>query len=217
MQTPNPKATRSGTSEEMTGGRFGAALHPAARCGTPRRECRRRELRRPRSGAHSRGRKIMAASIQALARLAVRVVGSKAARSLHSCGMMIVPVIGFATLISILLTGLVVVLLGWRRPRAGEEEGVALSLVFFFLVLLLASFAATPWLPMWGAVSWGVPWLGLLVVTVFAAVILVAMTSSTRSGGGAQTSPDAQAAASFGVGFWIALVLLLSIGIAGVL
>ena len=124
----------------------------------------------------------------------------------------------FALCIALLLTLLFVPTTGWRRGRYREGDAAA-AILFFFLILFLASWAGGIWLAPIGPLAWGVPWLGFLLVALVVALILAAVpTQRGRGRALAATSPPTaeQAgeaiAAGLGIFFW-ALLLTLAIAI----
>lgn len=131
---------------------------------------------------------------------------------------------------------LVVGFAGWRRPNAAEQESLWLSAIYFFLILFFGIWAVSAWLEPWGPTAGDVPWLALLFVALFIALILVAATPPPRrqrlrrlEGGGLvpaedvpmEDRPDESVAAlllgGFGLVFWLAIFLLLVAAVVGAL
>jgi len=73
----------------------------------------------------------------------------------------------FAILIAILLTA--VFAAGFRRQNWGA------ALVFFFLILFLATWAGGMWVVPFGPIAWGVPWVTYLFVGIVIALLLTAL------------------------------------------
>lgn len=140
---------------------------------------------------------------------------------------MFVPDLLTAFLIAFVIALIVVGLFGWRRPGAGEGEGIAAAIVFFFFILFLATWAGGAWVRPVGTPMWGVSWLGFLFIAIIVALLLMAAAEPNY---GAQTRgrnlppPDrrvepgepvttneeaAAAAAGISIFFWILLIFLI--------
>lgn len=117
-------------------------------------------------------------------------------------------VIIFAVILSVLLT----LGLGWRHPGRGDAVGT--SILFLFLILLFAMWAGGVWLPDWGPAAYGTPWLGLLLIGIFIALLILAVAAPVKrrratSEAQAVAEEEAVAATAFGAFFWILILGLL--------
>jgi hypothetical protein len=124
----------------------------------------------------------------------------------------------FAFLVALLLSLLFVPLRGPRGARDGRSAVSAI--VFFFLILFLASWAGGLWLTPVGPPLWGAYWVPILLFGVFVALLLSAASEPPRRYNRRRTpeAPEAEAAvaaATFGLMFWILMVALLAAVIAG--
>jgi len=102
--------------------------------------------------------------------------------------------------------------LGWRHPASSEATGT--SVLFLFLILMFAMWAAGAWLPPWGPVVFGASWLTLLVVGLFVGLLLLAAATPARPPrtsrqATAEASEAAAVGAVFGLFFWLLLIGLL--------
>ena len=104
--------------------------------------------------------------------------------------------------------------------RSGPWDGF----VWFFVLLILGTWAVGAWIEPVGPVWWGVAWLPFLVAAVFIALLIAAVTPDVytrrhrelRRPSGDETpadsaTPDAQtvAATAVGIFFWGVLLVLL--------
>jgi len=101
---------------------------------------------------------------------------------------------------------------GWRHPAGGD--GVAASIVFLFVILMMAMWAFGAWLPPWGPVWYGAPWLTFLLIGLFVSLLILAVATPTRrprtpTEAAAEAREEAVAATAFGAFFWILLLGLL--------
>ncbi|HVS11531.1 MAG TPA: hypothetical protein VMS76_16805 [Planctomycetota bacterium] len=121
----------------------------------------------------------------------------------------------FALCIALILTLLFVPTAGWRRGRYREGDAAA-AILFFFLILFLASWTGGIWLAPFGPLAWGVPWLSFLLVALVVALILAAVPpyrGGRRRAVPATSPPAAEEAgeaiaAGLGIFFWALLVTL---------
>lgn len=88
----------------------------------------------------------------------------------------------FIVLLIVLLVGGLFASLGARGPWAG--------LVWFFLILFVATLALGTWVRPIGPVVWNVPWLTFLIVAIFIALLIAAATPGRRNGGGYRPTHD---------------------------
>jgi hypothetical protein len=136
------------------------------------------------------------------------------------------PVIA-AVVIALLFTLVLVSLLGWRRPGAMQTESIVTSGVFFFMILVLATWAAGSWMAPRGPMAFGVPWLAWMGVAFVVTLIVGAVTQPwdrqrsrralpTPSAGSASGAVENEmVGVGFGLAFWALVVLLLLVALAG--
>lgn len=129
-----------------------------------------------------------------------------------------------AVVIAVLFTLVLVSLLGWRRPGAVRTESVVTSAVFFFMILFLATWAAGAWITPRDAMALGVPWISWVAVALVVTLLVAAITQPwerRRSRNAEPTTaegpghPGEIVAAGFGLAFWVLLVVLLLVAVAG--
>jgi len=131
-----------------------------------------------------------------------------------------------AVVIAILFTLVLVSLLGWRRPGAAQTESVVTSAVFFFMILFLSTWAAGAWISPRGPLAFGVPWLAWLAVALVVTLTLAAITQPWDRRRSRNAEPTTAAtttpghageivAAGFGLAFWLLMVVLLLVAVAG--
>lgn len=102
--------------------------------------------------------------------------------------------------------------LGWRHPS--QENAVGASLLFLFIVLLVAMWAGAAWFPRWGPVWYGTTWLTPVLIGLFVALLILAVSAPPRR---PRSAREARAQAeqataigtAFGLFFWILLAGLL--------
>lgn len=117
----------------------------------------------------------------------------------------------FAFGVALFLSLLFIPLTGQYRSRDG---GTAVGgIVFFFLILFLASWAGGLWVTPFGPPLWGAYWVPILLVGFFVALLLAAATEPTRRYDmrRAKEPPESEAAAAvtaFGVMFWVLMLAL---------
>lgn len=117
----------------------------------------------------------------------------------------------FAELLVILL---VTLLFAWLFTAPLGRPGPWGGFLWFFLVLLLATWAVAAWVPPVGPVAWGVSWAPILVAALLFALLLAAVPARPPRTAG-EAVAEAEATAALGVFFWfllagLALVILLS-------
>jgi predicted signal transduction protein with EAL and GGDEF domain len=134
-----------------------------------------------------------------------------------------------AVVIAVIFTLVLVSLLGWRRPGATQTESIVTSGVFFFMILVLATWAAGSWMAPRGPMALGVPWLVWMGVPLVITLIVAVVTQpwdrhrsrSARPTTPAGTAPaelaraNENAAVGFGLAFWALVVVLLLVALAG--
>lgn len=119
----------------------------------------------------------------------------------------------FAAAITLALVGP----FGFRRPRAKKGEGILLTMLLIFGILLVATWAGGMWITPIGPYAFGVPWLTYLLVALVAALIVAAALPNTpreRTGMSAidpAVEPGrAAATAVFGITIWALMLLLIA-------
>jgi hypothetical protein len=129
-----------------------------------------------------------------------------------------------AVVIAVLFTLVLVSLLGWRRPGAVRTESVVTSAVFFFMILFLATWAAGAWITPRDPLALGVPWLSWLAVALVVTLLVAAITQPGDRRRSRNAEPSTAegpghageiVAAGFGLGFWVLMVVLLLVAVAG--
>lgn len=126
----------------------------------------------------------------------------------------------FAFLVAMILS---LLFIPWTSAeREAEGTSAVSALLFFFLILLFATWAGGVWVEPFGPPIMGVAWLPFLFVGLLVALLIAAATEPSRRRymgnqrrvpprGGATTNEETAefAAAAFGVLFWILLVVLI--------
>jgi hypothetical protein len=79
----------------------------------------------------------------------------------------------FAFIFALIFSGILAYALGWRHPA--KSDAVGDSLLFLFLILLLAMWAGGAWVPAWGPVVYGTPWLSILVIGLLVSLLILAI------------------------------------------
>jgi hypothetical protein len=123
---------------------------------------------------------------------------------------------------------LLALFVSWLIPKTGRRgPGPASGLFFFFLLFLLAGWAASLWIVPVGPAVYEVYWAGPLVVTVLLALVLLAAIPTSRPRREAeeklrqdQESPtETRARHALEIGFtlffWIAVLGLILVIVAG--
>lgn len=123
----------------------------------------------------------------------------------------------FVVAFALLLSGLLTWGLGWRHPA--QPDAFAGSLVFLFVILLLAMWTGGAWLKPWGPVAFGTPWLSLLLVGAVVSLLVLAVANPPRSARRPREGPPGPregmaVAAAFGFSFWLLILGLLAASIA---
>jgi hypothetical protein len=117
--------------------------------------------------------------------------------------------------------------IAWTWSVAFDTHGPWNSFFWFFLVIFLFSWGGGSWITPFGPLGWGVAWMPFLVMGVFMALLLTAVTprskrSRTRSGDGlavpakpkrrpSPATPELDAAVD--VFFWLFIVVLVSLAL----
>lgn len=118
--------------------------------------------------------------------------------------------------IALVLTAILAGVLGRRRPRAA---GGWRALLFFFILIWLATWAVAAWDPQIGPVAWGVSWVLLLIAGIVFGLLIAVATPSLRGRPISATEEPAQREPTyesvFGWFFWLLLFALLLVLAAG--
>lgn len=124
----------------------------------------------------------------------------------------------FALVIALFLSLILVAAIGWRHPARG---GSGPAVFFLFLIIFLVAWAGGAWMEPFGPVLWGGYWLPFLLIGLFVALILAAVTPGEprrrRAASGlpsemeraARQEETAAGAVLFGVFFWVLLIVAL--------
>ena len=102
----------------------------------------------------------------------------------------------------------------------GEEIGMGLTMLFFFLVLFPMLLAGNRWVVPYGPVFMGVTWIPILLLGLFLALMLAAVTPRRPRGKSTATSDDEIAKRSsplFGISFFLLMILAVALFFAGVM
>jgi NADH:ubiquinone oxidoreductase subunit 6 (subunit J) len=115
-------------------------------------------------------------------------------------------------LFAIILTSVVTWGFGWRHPAGSETVGA--SVLFLFVILMLAMWAGGAWLPPWGPVWNGTSWLNLLMIGLLVSLLILAVTAPKRrprspQEAAEQAEESAVVGTVFGIFFWILFMGLL--------
>ncbi|MEW5745957.1 MAG: hypothetical protein AB1805_11045 [Nitrospirota bacterium] len=94
-----------------------------------------------------------------------------------------------------------------------RRVGPWFSVIVFFFVIFFAAWAGGIWLPPAGPSLWGIYWVPFLVVALIFAFLLAATAPALPKREGREsptpdTEKEKQAAAVFGIFFWILMVAL---------
>lgn len=119
----------------------------------------------------------------------------------------------YALFFALLLSALFIVLFRTKGPWS--------SVVIFFLVIFLATWAGGAWLAPFGPAPWGIPFLPFLLVGLVLALLLAAATPSAEEESTVELEDPkemreerATAARTLGLFFWVLIGTLLVIIIA---
>ena len=123
-----------------------------------------------------------------------------------------------ALALAVAFTSLLIWGLGWRHPA--QTDAVTASALFLFIIMFLAVWAAGMWLPPWGPLIRGVPWLGFFIVGLLLSLLILALASpSPRPPAPAEQPVEEEvekerlALHVFGIFFWILIVALVAVGL----
>jgi hypothetical protein len=124
---------------------------------------------------------------------------------------LIIPDLIAAFLVTLLLTGLLVGLLGWRHPKNRAAFPAAL---FLFLVMMPLIWAAAVWSSPYGPPLLGVYWLPFLIPGLLLVLLILAITSRGSSNG-PEDATGKSVSIVFGGFFWALLIALVAAVILG--
>lgn len=118
----------------------------------------------------------------------------------------------FVLVLALILSSVLAWGFGWRHPARADAVGA--SMLFLFFILMLAMWAGWAWLPAWGPLLYGTPWLTLLLVGVLLSLLVLALVVPSRPTrpprGTTEPAEDVAAVGTiFGIFFWILMVGLL--------
>jgi hypothetical protein len=108
---------------------------------------------------------------------------------------MIVVEILLALAIALLLTGIFAY--GFCELRGGDQ------LLFFFIILFLATWAGGVWVVRFGPLAYGISWLSFVIVGFLVALLLANLMSARKACQSLQASLSL-----FGVFFWLLTIIL---------
>lgn len=86
-----------------------------------------------------------------------------------------------------------------KRPLSG--------LMFFFLVIFLATWTGQIWITPFGPVSWGIAWIPLILVALFFSFLIFALAPPVPAP--VEEGTEQPAFIALGLFFWLILILLL--------
>lgn len=118
----------------------------------------------------------------------------------------------FILVFALLLASILALALGWRHPARAETVGA--SLLFLFVIFFLFIWAGAVWIQPWGPVLYGVPWLSMLLIGLFVALLILSLaTPKSRDSIRAEAIEDMGEVkvngTVFSIFFWILCVGLL--------
>lgn len=145
-------------------------------------------------------------------------------------------------LVTLLIVLFVTLLVGGVFAAAGAR-GPWPAMIWFFLVLFIATWAIGAWVQPVGPRAWNVPWLTFLIIAILIALLIAAVTPSEREARGSRSAEElpveedptvateaerrrdlpereteaAATATAVGVFFWIFLVVAGTILLLGLL
>lgn len=122
-------------------------------------------------------------------------------------------------LTAIVIAGILVAIFG-----VGLRRGAGAGLFWFFLILLLGTWAGGLWIAPMGPPLFGVSWLSYLIVGLFFALLIMALLPpiegpppATTARAAAEMEAEAEAFVALNMFFWIVLVGLLIAVVTGYL
>ena len=109
---------------------------------------------------------------------------------------------------------------GWRHPARADAVGTAA--LFLFLILLFSMWAGAAWIPPWGPLVFGTPWLELLLIGLLVSLLVLAIGTPARRPhtlheAAEEAREEAAVGTAFGVFFWALLAFFLVAIVAGYL
>lgn len=120
-------------------------------------------------------------------------------------------------LMALVFAILLVLVFGWRRPRARAAETVGFSIVYVFAILFLATWAFSGWVTPAGPVAYGIRWMMWPAIAILVSLLVIAMAPPphTVPAAGIPVADEAVTATGFGLAFWVLMVLLAVFAITG--
>lgn len=125
--------------------------------------------------------------------------------------------IAFILILTLLFVALLVPVGGYRTRFShyrgeGRAAGVSVALLFYFLILFPLIWAISAWVGPVGPMLWGIYWMPILLIGLALTLLIAAVTPRPPRGG---TDADVgDAAAGFGVFFFLLLILGIGAAIA---
>jgi hypothetical protein len=119
----------------------------------------------------------------------------------------------FALVVAILAGSMLAGALGWKRRIFG---GSGRTILFLFIMFLLAIWAGGIWIAPFGPLLWGAYWAPFLAAALFVTLVLAAVISShphrprNRREAIQQAETKQSIAVAFGLFFWLLLALLIA-------
>jgi hypothetical protein len=118
----------------------------------------------------------------------------------------------FALVFALVLSSILAWGLDWRHPE--RRDAVGTSVLFLFLILLFAMWAGTAYLPPWGPVLYGTPWLNTLVIGLLVSLLVLAIAAPKRRAPAPSATRETAeevivVGTAFGIFFWILIIGLL--------
>lgn len=123
----------------------------------------------------------------------------------------------FVLLFALILSSFLGWGLGWRHPARGDALGHSLG--FLFVILMLSMWAGSSWLPPWGPVWHGTPWLNLLLIGSLVSALLLATVTPARRPRSVREATEQEEKAlivgsAFGLFFWLLIIGLIVVIVA---
>ncbi|MBD3288791.1 hypothetical protein GF337_08320 [candidate division KSB1 bacterium] len=110
-------------------------------------------------------------------------------------------------IIALIAAGILVTVVGWRRS---DQEGVAGTIIFLFLILLFGIWAGGVWITPFGSQISGIYWAPFVIIGFLLVLVLVAIIPPRRPRSREEAIEQAKAekssAAIFGAFFWILIL-----------
>lgn len=116
-------------------------------------------------------------------------------------------------ILAFIFSAILVGIFRWRHP-ASSSDAVGGAFIFLFMILLFSIWAAGVWLPPWGPVIMGTPWVVPVLIALFFSLFILSLAAParrprTRLEKVEQAREEEAAGTIFGVFFWILIAALL--------